>query len=298
MSRATPTVGLLYPGEMGASIGAALRALGTPVLWLSRGRSPATRARAETALLTEATSLTALLQASSFVLSICPPEAAQQLATEVASRHFQGVYVDANAVSPQSILRMAALIEGEGADFVDGGIIGSPAGPGGDTRLYLSGARASPVAALFQGSNRLSTTVLDAPLGAASALKMCFAAWTKGSTALLLAVRAAAVKMDVEGPLLDQWDSSHPELAERFAGIVRSSPRKAWRFVAEMDQIAQSFEAVEVTGAFHRAAADVYSRLSGFRDQMPGPGLDEMLSALAGQQSPSPSERENVAEAD
>jgi 3-hydroxyisobutyrate dehydrogenase-like beta-hydroxyacid dehydrogenase len=283
---------------MGASIGAALRAQGTPVLWLSRGRSPATRARAEAARLTETTSLTVLLQASSVVLSICPPEAAQQVATEVASRHFQGVYVDANAVSPQSVLRMAALIEGEGADFVDGGIIGSPAEPGGDTRLYLAGVRASPVAALFQGSNRLSTTVLDAPLGAASALKVCFAAWTKGSTALLLAVRAAAVKLGVEGPLLDQWDSSHPELAERFAGTVRSSPRKAWRFVAEMDQIAQSFEAVEVTGAFHRAAADVYSRLSGFRDQMPGPDLDEVLSALAGQQSSSPSEREKVADAD
>jgi hypothetical protein len=154
------------------------------------------------------------------------------------------------------------------------------------------------VAALFQGSNRLTATVLDAPIGAASALKMCFAAWTKGSTALLLVVRAAAVSLDVEGPLLEQWESSHPELAERFAGIGKSAPRKAWRFVAEMEQIAQSFEAAEVTGDFHGAAADVYSRLAGFRDQTPSPTMAELLSALVGREPAGQASQEEVADAD
>ncbi|MGC1183801.1 MAG: DUF1932 domain-containing protein, partial [Candidatus Dormiibacterota bacterium] len=220
------------------------------------------------------------------------------VALEVASGHFQGVYLDANAVSPQKVARIAQLIEGSGGAFVDGAIIGSPAHPGGDTRLCLAGARAAPVADLFQGSDGLRATVLDAPVGAASAVKMCYAAWTKGSTALLLAVRAAAVQMDVEKPLLEQWDSSHPELVERFAGIVKSSPRKAWRFVAEMEEIAQSFDAVDVTGGFHRAAADVYSRLSGFRDQVPAPDLDELLSALAGQQSSPAISANNLGETD
>ena len=283
---------------MGASVGAALRAQGMQVLWLSPGRSPATRARAEAAGLTATTSLTALLQASALVFSICPPEAAQQVAEEVASCQFRGVFVDANAVSPRSVLGSAALIEAQGGEFVDGGIIGSPAQVDGDTRLYLSGARGPTVAALFRGSNRLTATVLDAPVGAASALKMCFAAWTKGSTALLLAVRAAAVSLDVEGPLLEQWESSHPELAERFAGIVKSTPRKAWRFVAEMEQIAQSFEAAEVTGDFHWAAADVYSRLAGFRDQTPSPTMAELLSALVGREPAGQASQEEVADAD
>ncbi|MGC1185093.1 MAG: NAD(P)-binding domain-containing protein, partial [Candidatus Dormiibacterota bacterium] len=120
MSSSNPTVGLLHPGEMGASIGAGLQALGIPVLWSSAGRSQASRARAEAAGMTETPSLAALLQASSVVLSICPPEAAEQVALEVASGHFQGVYLDANAVSPQKVARIAQLIEGSGGAFVDG----------------------------------------------------------------------------------------------------------------------------------------------------------------------------------
>lgn len=109
---------------------------------------------------------------------------------------------------------------------------------------------------------------------------MCYAAWTKGTTALLLAVRAAAAEMDVEHPLLREWELSQPELAGRLARIFTSTPSKAWRFVAEMEQIAESFDAVGVPGGFHRAAAEVFSRLAQFQNQKPGPSLEELLAAV------------------
>lgn len=292
------TVGLLHPGEMGAAVGAALQSVGISVLWVGHGRSQATRDRAAAAGLTEVTSMAELLRASAVVLSICPPGAAVQVAQEVAAGGFRGAYVDCNAASPQTARRIGSLIQKGGASFVDGGIVGGPPGAGGDTRLYLSGEGAAAIAAIFQHTDRLTVLVLEGPVGAASALKMCYAAWTKGTTALLLAIRAAATVWDVDAALLGEWELSQPELAERFAGIVRSTPRKAWRFVAEMDQIAESWEAADLPPGFHRAAAELFARLSQFRDQIPGPGVDDVLSALVRQRSSGPSERETVAEAD
>jgi 3-hydroxyisobutyrate dehydrogenase-like beta-hydroxyacid dehydrogenase len=231
--------------------------------------------------LTEVSSLRELLRASSIVLAICPPAAARQVAEQVASLGFGGVYVDANAISSQSALGIGALIEEQGGDFVDGGIIGSPARPGGDTRLYLAGGSAATVAAIFQGSDRLTARVLEGSVGSASALKVCYAAWTKGSTALLLAVRAAAARLQVEDDLLEEWRLSQPELDGRFSGILKSTPGKAWRFVAEMEEIAEALELAGVPGGFHRAAADVYSRLTPFRGDSARPSLAELLEAVA-----------------
>ncbi|MGH7643323.1 MAG: DUF1932 domain-containing protein [Candidatus Dormibacteria bacterium] len=248
MNTRPPTVGLLHPGEMGAAVGGSLRECAVEVLWVGRGRSSATRDRAPAAGLTEVDSLALLLHASSIVFSICPPGAAPEVANQVVPAGFAGVYVEVNAISPATALAIQDRLRRRGATFVDGAIIGAPPEPGGDTSLYLSGTGAETVADLFEGSGRLRVRVLEGPVGAASALKMCYAAWSKGSTALLLAVRAAAAGLGVDEALLAEWELSQPGLGRRFSSIQNSTPRKAWRFVAEMEQIAETLEAVGVPG--------------------------------------------------
>ena len=135
------TVGLLHPGEMGVSIGAAVKTGGHEVAWVSRERGPATRERASTAGFTEREELTGLLEAAEVVISVCPPHAATALATQVASHGYTGIYMDANAISPQTSRQIGVIVGEGGAHFVDAGIIGPPATKAGVCRLYLSGAR-------------------------------------------------------------------------------------------------------------------------------------------------------------
>ena len=239
------TVGLLHPGEMGAAVGAVLRGQGSRVLWASEGRSEETTARAEAAGLEDVGSVDAVAQ-SDVVFSICPPHAALGVAR---SARFSGVYVDANAVSPATAADVAEAV----GEFVDGGIVGSPPREPGTTRLYLSGERAADVAELFDGS------ALDARVVAnASAMKMAYAAWTKGTAAMLLAIRELARREGVEETLVAEWELSLPELGERYQRAERSAAVKGWRWVAEMEEIAATFEADGLPGGFHRAAAEVY----------------------------------------
>jgi 3-hydroxyisobutyrate dehydrogenase-like beta-hydroxyacid dehydrogenase len=238
-------VGLLHPGEMGAAIGDALRAGGHDVIWASEGRSEDTRARATG--LRDVGTLDALVAEAELILSVCPPHAALEVAR--ATQFFAGTYVDANAVSPMRAAEVAALHP----RFVDGGIIGPPPHAAGDTRLYLSGAQAADVARLFSGSIVDARVVPDA-----SALKMAYAAWSKGTAALLLAVRDVARHFGIEDALADEWRLSQPELFERLASAERSAAKKGWRWVGEMEEIADTFEAAGDPDGFHRAAAEVY----------------------------------------
>ena len=240
------TVGLLHPGEMGAAIGAVLRGQGTRVVWASEGRSEETRARAEAAGLEEVGSVADVAR-SDVVFSICPPHAALEVARSLEG--FGGVYVDANAVSPATAARVAEAV----GEFVDGGIVGPPPTEPGTTRLYLSGTQAESVAELFRGSALEPRVVSNA-----SAVKMAYAAWTKGTAAMLLAIRDLARREGVEEALLDEWDLSQPELRERHERARRSAEAKGWRWVGEMEEIAASFEADGLPGGFHRAAAEVY----------------------------------------
>ena len=240
------TVGLLHPGEMGAAVGAVLRGQGHRVVWASERRSDETRARAEDAGLEDVGSVANVAEAD-LVFSICPPHAALEVAQAFGS--FGGVYVDANAVSPATAAKVSGVVQ----QFVDGGIVGSPPRKPGTTRLYLSGDRAEDVAQLFAGS------VLDARVASsASAVKMAYAAWTKGTAAMLLAIRELARRDGVEETLLAEWDLSLPELRERYDRALRSAEAKGWRWVGEMEEIAATFEAAGLPGGFHRAAAEVY----------------------------------------
>jgi 3-hydroxyisobutyrate dehydrogenase-like beta-hydroxyacid dehydrogenase len=271
-------VGLRHPGEMGAALALQLRPE-RPTLWASFGRSPATAARAELAGLRDVATVEALVDSSDVILSVCPPHVALDIADSVAGVGFTGVYVDANAVSPQTAREMASAIEERGGDYVDGGIIGSPPREGVPTRLYLSGSKATAVAELFRDTVVHARVVSGEP-GSASAVKMAYAAWSKGAAALLLAIRALARADGVEDTLLDEWQESAPELPERSRRAALSTGRKGWRFAGEMDEIARTFAAAGLPDGFHRAAAEVFRRSPELTDADADESLDRVLDAL------------------
>ena len=281
----THTIGLLHPGEMGATVGAAARLNDVRVVWVSDGRGPETRSRAEEAGLTDVGSLPALVEHSDIILSVCPPHAATELAHTVAGQHFLGIYVDANAVSPATSRDVRQIVEAGGASFVDGGIIGPPALKPGTTRLYLSGAKSARVAACFR-HGPLEALVLDGPPGAASALKMTYAAYTKGSAALLIAIRTLAMHEGVDAALIREWELSQTELPHRSAGAVRANARKAWRFSGEMEEIADTFAAAGLPDGFHRAAAEVYRRMTGYKDAASPPSVEEAATQILAETAP------------
>ena len=273
------TVAILNPGAMGVTVGAAAKAGGARVLWASAERSAATRARAEAAGLEDGGDLAAVLGVCDKVLSVCPPDAAVALAETVAGHGFAGLYVDGNAVAPATALAIGGIVEAAGARFVDGGLIGPPAREAGTTRLYLSGAAAADAAALFAGS-ALEAIVIDERPGAASALKMCYAAYTKGTSALLMAIRALAASHGVTPPLTAEWARSMPGLEAESEDAAAHSAAKAWRFAGEMREIAATFAAADLPDGFHLAAAEVYDRLAGFKDAAEPVALDAAVEAL------------------
>ena len=268
-----PTVGLLHPGAMGVSVGAACAA---PVLWASDGRSAATVERATSVGLHDAGSLAALAERSDVIISVCPPDQATAVADDVAALGFDGIYVDANAVSPDTSRSIAQRFE----RFVDGGIVGPPAHRPGTTRLYLSGDASADVAELWAGS-ALDARAIDGGPGAASALKMAYATWTKVSGALLIDVRALARAEGVEAALLDEWAISQPGTAERSEGTARGVAPKAWRFAGEMDEIAATFQAAGLPNGFPLGAGELYRRLAQFKNRSDAT-LDDVLDALLG----------------
>jgi 3-hydroxyisobutyrate dehydrogenase-like beta-hydroxyacid dehydrogenase len=273
-------IGVLHPGEMGAAVGRCLTGRGHTVLWASVGRGPDTAARAAAAGLTDAGTVKAVAGQAKVILSVCPPHAAMDVARAVAG--FGGLYVDANAVAPATAQDIAAVITGGGGRYADGGIIGLPPVAQGGTRLYLSGPHAAAVAELFDGT-ALDARVIGGPVTAASAVKMAYAGWTKGSAALLLAMRALARAEGVEDTLLAEWALSQPSLQARSQGSARSATAKGWRWVAEMEEISASLAAAGLPGGFHQAAAEIFRRTP--RASTAGPddrSLEAVLAALTG----------------
>lgn len=250
---------------MGAAVA---RQLGEAA-WASEGRSSATRVRA--AGLTDLGTIARLKEDCAIVLSVCPPHAAVETARQF--RDYQGLYADLNAISPATCAEVAGLVP----RFVDGGIVGPPPAKAGTTRLYLAGDEASSVAALFDGT-ALDARVLDGRPGDASALKMTYAAWTKGTTALLLATRAAARSLGVEKHLVDEWALSQPALLARSENAARLGLERGWRWAYELEEIGRTFAGAGLPDGFGMAAAEVYGRLP--KDG--GADLDSALSFLTG----------------
>ncbi len=155
-------MGLLHPGEMGASVGAAARAAGARVLWCPEGRSAATRGRAEAAGLEARPTLQALCDESEVIVSVCPPASAAALAVAVAETGFEGSFVDANAIAPRTVRELAECFDPARVGFVDGGLIGPPAWRAGTTRLHLSGDGAEAIAAGFDAPHWRHTSLAAA----------------------------------------------------------------------------------------------------------------------------------------
>jgi len=272
-------IGVLHPGMMGICVAATVQNSGHEVFWISEGRSSQTRQRAEKFNLSDAGTLAALCETCSVIISVCPPHVAEEMAERVLAHSFQGVYLDVNAISPQRTIRIGQSMTEAGKDFVDGGIIGLPVWERGKTWLYLSGDKAQKVAALCSGGP-LETRVVGDKIGKASALKMCYAAYTKGTTALLCGILATAEVLGVRGELETQWSRDWPNFGEQAGERVRNVTAKAWRFSGEMAEIAATFRGAGLPGEFHAAAEMIYQRIAGFKDAFETPALEEVLEKL------------------
>jgi len=270
-------IGILHPGEMGSVVAATVRNSGHEVCWVSEGRSHRTRGRAESAGFIDAGTLARLCETCPVILSVCPPEFAASLADGVLSQRFRGTYLDANAISPAHKQRIAARMQARGVHFVDGGIIGLPPTARGQTWLYLSGAHAEPLACYFQ-AGPLEAEVIGPEIGKASALKMCYAAQNKGSIALLIAVMGAADRLGVLEDLKRDWARHGSPLEKGEPRILRAAP-KAWRWGAEMHEIAATLETAGMPPEFHQAAAEIYGMLREFKNAEPA-SIEEVLQKL------------------
>lgn len=276
-------IGILHPGEMGTSIAASAIQSGHTVYWLAQNRSAKTRQRAAQHNLNDAGSLAQLCQTCEIILCVCPPHAAESVALSVVEHGFKGWYLDANAISPQRTIQIGQKLEAHGIRFVDGGIIGGPAWKPDETILYLSGAESERVAACFT-RGPLAIKIISNTIGKASALKMCYAAYSKGTTALLAGILATAEHLGVRDELYQQWEQDEAGFSEQVNRRVRRVTAKSWRFEGEMLEIAGTFQEAGLPNGFHQAAAEIYRRMAGFKDAADVPALDEVLSALLSKQ--------------
>jgi 3-hydroxyisobutyrate dehydrogenase-like beta-hydroxyacid dehydrogenase len=272
------SIGVINPGDMGVSIAASAVHNGHHVYWASKGRSADTRKRAEENHLIDAGTLEEVCKQCSIILSVVPPSAAEEVAEQVIAQKFKGTFADLNAISPQRAQRIGERLEANGIKFVDGGIIGPPAWATNTTWLSLSGKSSSTIAALFT-NGPLRTEILGDRIGDASALKMCYGAYTKGHTALIAGVLGTAANSGVRDALMRRWAADGSGLDKSAAGRVARITDRAWRWVGEMDEIASTFEHASMPRGFHDAAGDIYRRLAQFKDQEP-PSTDTLIDAL------------------
>ena len=204
-------VGVLHPGEMGVTVLESLVENDVSATWVKGGRSESTVQRASS--IPSVDTLEELIHSVETIISVCPPSAALQVARNISDIGFKGIYVDANAISPLESRKVAELF---GAAFVDGGIIGPPAKEAGTTRIYLSGMRSREVVDLFKVGPLEAIALSDSSdpeeITAASALKMAYAGFSKGSSALLLAVNAFARKSGVLAALQKELKISAPAI--------------------------------------------------------------------------------------
>jgi 3-hydroxyisobutyrate dehydrogenase-like beta-hydroxyacid dehydrogenase len=272
-------IGILHPGEMGISIAASAINSGHEVYWASNDRSDKTRLRAEKHHLVEVESLSQLCQTVEIIMSICPPHAAEDVAKSVLAQRFKGFYLDANAISPQRSIRIGQLMEASGIHFIDGGIIGGPAWTPKETWLYLSGKDAQIIADCFS-TGPLEIKIIGNEIGKASAVKMCYAAYSKGTTALLAAILAAAESLGVRDELYQLWDVDDADFSEQVNRRVTRVTAKAWRFEGEMYEIASTFQEAGLPGGFHESAAEIYRRMAAARGELEALSLMEIVDAL------------------
>jgi 3-hydroxyisobutyrate dehydrogenase-like beta-hydroxyacid dehydrogenase len=253
-------VGILSPGDMGQAIAAVLNQHGLKTIAALDNRSERTRQLAVAANIQDVGSLKELVIESDVVLSVLVPaaatEAAEQVAKVIGSVGKSILYVDCNAIAPQKVKSIAQLIESTGGQFVDASIIGPPPRVPHLTRIYASGTQADKFLQLRDFG--LDVRVIGDEVGQASGLKMCYAALTKGLTAIATESLIAAHRLGLDEQLWDELSSSQKELASKLTRSIASMTPKAHRWVGEMEEIAETFQALDLTERIFQGAADVY----------------------------------------
>lgn len=255
------TVAIVSPGDMGHSVGAVLRHNGARVITNLEGRSARSRDLAAMAEIEDVGNDAALLEQADVILSILVPARAADLADRVAGAARAArtglLYVDCNAIAPQTTRQIGDIVNGAGLDFVDGGIIGPPPHPGsGDTRIYVSGPRADMVARLADFG--LDIRVVSDIVGDASSVKMCYAALTKGLTAIATQLNIAATRLGVAEALWTEQAQSQSAQLQQMQRQLPAMVPKAYRWVGEMEEIAKTFEACGLTPKIFEGAAELY----------------------------------------
>ena len=259
-----PVVAVIAPGMMGAAVGGRLAAHGLKVLTSLTGRSAETVARAKTAGLSAASDEE--IAASDFILSILPPgdavALAQRFAPALTASNAKPVFVDCNAISPPTAERVAAVVGPTGSPFVDAGIIGSPPPPkeGAGPRFYASGTHAGRFAELKNFG--LDVRVLSGPLTAASAMKMSYAGITKGTQALAAVMMLAATRSGSADALFAELKSSQPQMLGYMQRALSIMPPKAYRWVAEMHEIADFVSDDPAGHELYSGAAHFYEQIA------------------------------------
>jgi 3-hydroxyisobutyrate dehydrogenase-like beta-hydroxyacid dehydrogenase len=284
------TVGIISPGDMGHVVGQVLGAQGLRVITCLEDRSERTRTLAAKAGIDDVGTLPRLVQEAEIILSILVPaqaaDAAQAAAKAIAATRTDLLYVDCNAIAPQTARQIEQMITGVGSRFVDASIIGPPPRKPGATRFYAAGEQAEAFAALSQFG--LDIVILGDQAGQASAFKMCYAALTKGFTALCTELLTAAEALGISEALAQEFRQSQPGFYEHMNRALPGMPSKARRWVGEMEEIAQTFAQLGLTPQILAGAADMY-RLVGEtaladrtpEDTSPLPTLAEMVRVLA-----------------
>ena len=274
-------IGIIAQGMMGAGVGRRLHENGATVRTLLSGRSAKSAERAEAAGMEPAVDEHTLLSGADFFLSILPPGEAEGLARRLApaltALAKKPVFVDCNAVSPQTAIRIGEIVAPTGTDFVDGGIIGGPPRPGYSPTIYASGPRAGQTAVLRDWG--IDWRVIDSPIGAASALKMSYAGITKGTTAIACAMLLGAARFGCEAALVAELTESQPEMLARFRGGIPRMYDKAYRWVAEMQEISDFLEQNPPSRDIYAAVARLYEHIAAAYDET-APGPDNAVRTL------------------
>lgn len=285
-----PTVGLLSPGDMGHVVGKVMVDHGLKVLTCLEGRSERTRGLAEAGGIGDVPSCEALVKQVDLMISIMVPSEAPGAATRVSeavkTTGSSVVYVDCNAIAPETVKKMAAVVTDAGSRFVDAGIIGGPPRKPGGTRFYASGKDAAQFAIL--NDYGLDVRVIGEEIGQASGLKMCYAALTKGTSAVMIELLTAAKRMGLYDSLIGELETSQSARLQAAQGLM-SIPSKSRRWIGEMEEIAKTFGDVGLTPKIYEGAAEMY-RLVGdteLADETPETRdtdrtLDDLIRIFAG----------------
>ena len=275
-------IGVIAQGTMGSGVGRRLRESGAEVRTLLSGRSPASAERARAAGMVAAADERGLLEGADFFLSILPPGEAEQLARRLAptleALDAKPIYLDCNAVSPQTAIRIGEIIAPTGAHFVDAGIIGGPPRPGyKGPSIYASGEHVREALPLRDWG--IDLRAIEGPIGAASGVKMSYAGITKGTTAIAAAMLLGAARFGCAEALIAELSDSQPQMLARMRNSIPGMYDKAYRWVAEMDEISDFLEKNPPSRDMYAAIARLYDYLAAAHAEAQ-PGRDNAIRTL------------------